>query len=483
MDPSFVGSLYQVRANKSPVVAKGFVVLKKRRLGLIRKFMFIRRFCYLLFLGLVFVPEIMAQSRVPENAITGFIQTAYPELAQLYQHLHTNPELSFQEKNTSARIATELKNLGYTVTQNIGGFGVVGVLKNGSGPTVLIRTDLDALPILEETGLPYASKALGKSDDGKDVPVMQACGHDVHMTVFTGVAKTLAQFKNNWKGTLVLIGQPAEERSGGAKAMLQEGLFTKFPKPDYCVALHANARIPAGQVGYTEGNIMANVDAVDITVRGIGGHGAVPDKAKDPVVLASQLVLALQTIVSREISPFQPAVVTVGSIHGGTSFNVIPDEVKLQLTLRSYSDEVRNNTIASIKRMCDGLARAAGIPENRLPLITVRDQFTPFTYNDIALTRRLTTSFKRVLGENKVVQTPPSMVGEDFSFYGRTEAKVPICMFWLGTVDPKKILESKEKGADLPGLHSSKYAPLPEPTIITGVLAMTAAVLDLFNQK
>ncbi|MDB5263556.1 MAG: amidohydrolase [Adhaeribacter sp.] len=443
--------------------------------------MLLRQFCFLLLLGYGCGRQVVAQSLGPDKAIVQYIQTAYPDLRNLYQHLHTNPELSFQEKNTSARIATELKNLGFAVTQNVGGYGVVGVLKNGSGPTVLIRTDLDALPILEETGLPYASKALGKNDEGKEVPVMQACGHDIHMTVFAGVAKTLVKFKNNWKGTLVLIGQPAEERSGGAKAMLQEGLFTKFPKPDYCVALHSNANIPAGQVGYTEGNIMANVDAVDITVRGIGGHGAVPDKAKDPVVLAAQLVVALQTIVSRETSPFQPAVVTVGSIHGGTSFNVIPDEVKLQLTLRSYSDEVRNNTIASIKRMADGLGRAAGLPENRLPLVTVRDQFTPFTYNDIPLTRRLTASFKRALGPGNVVETPPSMVGEDFSFYGRTEAKIPICMFWLGTVEPAKIAESKAKGTELPGLHSGKFAPLPEPTIKTGVLAMTAAVLDLFN--
>jgi hippurate hydrolase len=236
-------------------------------------------------------------------------------------------------------------------------------------------------------------------------------------------------------------------------------------------------------VGYTEGNIMANVDAVDITIRGVGGHGAVPNKAKDPIVLAAQVVLALQTIVSRETSPFEPAVVTVGSIHGGTSFNVIPDEVKMQLTLRSYSDEVRNNTIASIRRICEGLARAGGIPDNLLPLVTVRDQFTPFTYNNITLTRRLTTSFKRVLGPANVVATPPSMVGEDFSRYGRTDAKVPICMFWLGTVDPKKIAESQEKNTPLPGLHSSKFAPLPEPTIKTGILAMTTAVMDLFNQK
>jgi amidohydrolase len=423
------------------------------------------------------------KSGFPVKALQQFIAGAYPDLQTLYQELHAHPELSFQEKNTSARIAGRLKALGYTVTEQVGGYGVVGVLKNGPGPTVLIRTDLDALPIAEETGLPYASQALGKADDGKEVPVMQACGHDLHMTVFTGVAQSLVQFRNHWKGTVVLMGQPAEERSGGAKAMLQEGLFSRFPKPDYCLALHANAALPAGKVGYTEGNIMANVDAVDITVKGVGGHGAVPHKAKDPVVLAAQLVLALQTIVSREISPFEPAVVTVGSIHGGSSFNVIPDEVKLQLTLRSYSDEVRNQTIASIRRICQGLAQSAGMPADRSPEVTVKDQFTPFTYNNIDLTRRLTTTFRKTLGAANVVETPPSMVGEDFAFLGRTPEKVPICMFWLGTVNPQKLAESQAAGISLPGLHSSKYAPDPEPTIKTGILAMTTAVMDLFNQK
>jgi hippurate hydrolase len=265
--------------------------------------------------------------------------------------------------------------------------------------------------------------------------------------------------------------------------MLEAGLFSRFPKPDYCLALHSNATLPAGKVGYTEGNIMANVDAVDITVKGLGGHGAVPNKAKDPVVLAAQIVLALQTIVSRETSPFDPAVVTVGSIHGGNSFNVIPDEVKLQLTLRSYSDEVRNQTIASIRRICQGLAQAAGMPANRLPEVTVRDQFTPFTYNDIDLTRRLAATFRQSLGAANVVETPASMVGEDFAFLGRTPEKVPICMFWLGTVDPQKVAASQAAGLPLPGLHSSKFAPLPEPTIKTGILAMTTAVMDLFNSK
>ncbi len=414
--------------------------------------------------------------------IQQFVSAIYPELGALYQDLHATPELSFQEKNTSVKIANQLKKLGYTVTENIGGYGVVGVLKNGAGPTILIRTDMDGLPVLEETNLAYASKATGKNDEGKEVPVMHACGHDVHMTVFTGVAQTLVQFKNNWKGTLVLIGQPAEERSGGAKAMLKEGLFSKFPKPDYCLALHNNAAIAAGKVGYTEGNIMANVDAVDITVRGISGHGAIPNKAKDPIVLAAQIVTTLQTIVSRETSPLQPAVVTVGSFHGGTSYNIIPEEVKLQLTLRSYSDEVRNNTIASIKRICNGLAEAAGLSADKMPLVTVRDQFNPFTFNNIDLTRRTVASFKNVLGSAKVLETPPSMVGEDFAFFGRTEHKIPISLFWLGTVDPAKITESNEKGTALPSLHSSKFAPVPEPTIKTGVLAMTAAVMDLFNR-
>jgi amidohydrolase len=417
------------------------------------------------------------------KALQQFVDSAYPDLFTLYRDLHAHPELSFQEKNTSAKIAGRLKALGYTVTQQVGGYGVVGVLRNGQGPTVLIRTDLDALPIAEETGLPYASKALGKADDGKEVPVMQACGHDIHMTVFAGVAQSLVQFKNNWKGTVVLVGQPAEERSGGAKAMLQAGLFSRFPKPDYCLALHANATLAAGKVGYTQGNIMANVDAVDITVKGVGGHGAVPHKAKDPVVLAAQIVLALQTIVSRETSPFEPSVVTVGSIHGGSSFNVIPDEVKLQLTLRSYSDEVRNQTIASIRRLCQGLAQAAGMPADRMPEVTVKDQFTPFTYNNIELTRRLAATFRSTLGAANVVDTPPSMVGEDFAFLGRTPEKVPICMFWLGTVDAGKLAQSQAAGLSLPGLHSSKYAPVPEPTIKTGILAMTTAVLDLLNQK
>ncbi len=423
-----------------------------------------------------------AQSTDLDKKIATYVDQAYPPLFDLYQDLHTNPEISFQEKNTSQKIAAQLQKLGFTVTENFGGFGVVGVLKNGEGPTVLIRTDLDALPVPEQTGLPYASKAVMKDDQGKEVSVMHACGHDVHMTVFTGVAQTLTQFKSSWKGTLVMIGQPAEERSGGAIAMLKEGLYTKFPRPTYALALHSNSSLPAGKVGYTEGGIMANVDAVDITIRGVGGHGAIPQSTKDPIVIAAQTVMALQTIVSRETSPLQPCVVTVGSINGGTQYNIIPDEVKLQLTLRSYSDEVRLHTIEAIKRITKGIAEAAGVPQDRLPIVKVRDQYTPTNYNDIPLTRRLTGTFTRVLGKDNVVDTPPSMVGEDFSRYGREEPKIPTCMYWLGTVDPKKVEASQKTGTPLPSLHSSQFAPLPEPAIKTGIRTMSAAVLELMKK-
>jgi hippurate hydrolase len=424
-----------------------------------------------------------AQSTDLDRKVSAFVDQSYAKLFALYKDLHAHPEIAFQEKNTSAKIAGQLKAMGYEVTENFGGYGVVAVLKNGSGPCVLIRTDLDGLPVEEQTGLSYASKTKTNDDQGKEVSTMHACGHDVHMSVFTGVAQTLMQFKSNWKGTLVMIGQPAEERSGGAKAMLKEGLFTRFPRPDYCLALHMNASLPAGKVGYTEGPIMANVDAVDVTIRGVGGHGAVPQSTKDPIVLAAQIVSAMQTIVSREISPFQPAVVTVGSIHGGTQFNIIPDEVKLQMTLRSYSDEVRNATIASIERICKGLAESAGIPQDRLPIVSVRDQFTPFTDNDVALTKRVAASFARAIGKENVVAAPPSMVGEDFAFFGRQEPKIPICMYWLGAVEAGKWEASQKSGTALPSLHSATFAPAPEPAIKTGVRSMTAAVMDLLGKK
>jgi hippurate hydrolase len=407
----------------------------------------------------------------------------YPELFDLYRHFHQHPELSFQEKNTSARLATELRKLGFEVTTGIGGYGVVGVLRNGDGPTVMVRADMDALPVEEKTGLPYASKVRMLDDRGNEVPVMHACGHDLHMTVFLGVARVLTALKDSWHGTLLMVGQPAEERGAGARAMLKDGLFEKFPRPDYALALHDDSSMPAGTVGYTEGYALANVDAVDVIIRGVGGHGAYPHTTKDPIVMAAETIMALQTIVSREIEPIQPAVVTVGSIHGGTKHNIIPDEVRLQLTLRSYTDDVRNHTIQAIRRIVRGIAMANGVPEDRMPQVIVQDEFTPATYNDPALTRRVMKAIARIIGEENVWEHKPMMAGEDFSQYGRVEPKIPICIFWLGAVEPEKYEESQKKGTPLPGLHSPQFAPYPPLTIRTGVKAMSAAALDLFLGK
>jgi hippurate hydrolase len=359
---------------------------------------------------------------------------------------------------------------------------VVALLKNGSGPTVLVRSDLDGLPVKEQTGVSYASTVTTKDEAGKDVPVMHACGHDVHMTCLVGVARVLAHFKNQWHGTLVLIGQPAEERGGGAKAMLKDGLFTRFPKPDFCLALHDSAELPAGAVSYTPGFAMANVDSVDLTVRGLGGHGAHPHKTKDPVLLAAEIVVALQSIVSREIEPGQPAVVTVGSIHGGTKHNIIPDEVKLQLTVRSYTDQVRQQTLAAIARIARGQALAAGLPDDRLPIIEIGDEFTAATYNDPKLTERLAGVFKSWFGEANTVYRKPTMGGEDFGEFGRTADKIPICLFDLGGVKPEVFEEAQRSGKTLPSLHSPLWAPDPEPTLKTGITAMTAAVLELMDK-
>ena len=408
----------------------------------------------------------------------------YPALDALYKHLHTNPELSLMEEKTAARLAAELRAVGFEVTEKFGGHGVVGVFKNGPGPVVYFRTDLDGLPIAEETGLPYASTARVTNLSGQEVPVMQGCGHDIHMTIFTGTARMLVAMKDRWSGTAVFIGQPAEEIGVGARAMLAAGLYRKFPRPDYVVAVHDSATLPAGTVGILEGYVMANVDSVDITVRGRGGHGAYPHATIDPVVLAARIVLTLQTIVSRETRPVEPAVVTVGSIHGGTKHNIIPNEVKLQLTLRSYSDNVRQHTIAAIRRICRGEAIAAGLPDDLMPVISIKeDEFTPATYNDPALTRRVRGALVNWLGADNVTAIDPEMGGEDFSQFGRTVEKVPICLFRVGAVDPALVAESRRTGDPLPSLHSSKFAPLPEPTIKTGVTALTATALDLLAKK
>jgi hippurate hydrolase len=388
------------------------------------------------------------------------------------------------EEKTSAKLAAELRAAGYEVTEKFGGYGVVAVLKNGPGPTLLVRCDTDALPVPETTGLPYASNVRTKDLSGREVSVMHACGHDIHMTVLVGAARQLTALKDRWSGTLILVGQPAEERGLGARAMLTAGLYRQFPKPDFAIALHDSATLAAGNVGTVEGYLMANVDWVDITVRGRGGHGAYPHTTKDPIVLAAQIVMALQTIVSRETRPVEPCVVTVGSIHGGAKANVIPDEVKLSLTLRSYSDSVRAHTIEAIRRICRGEAIAAGMPDDLMPIVTVlEDEATPATFNDPALTRRVRGALTTWLGADHVTTIDPEMGGEDFSQFGRTTEHVPICMFRLGAVSPEKLAESQRSGAPLPSLHSSKFAPVPEPTIKTGVTALTATALELLAKR
>ncbi len=403
-------------------------------------------------------------------------------LTKLYKHLHANPELSFLEKETSARMAKELSALGYSVTAEVGGYGVVGVLENGPGPTILVRADMDALPVLETTGLPYASTARATDITGEEVPVMHACGHDIHMTVWVGAAQQMASNQDQWSGTLVFMGQPAEERSGGAKAMLADGLYTRFPAPDYCLAIHTSADLPAGTIGLCPGYAMANVDMVDIDVFGQGGHGAAPHTTKDPVVLSARMIMAMQTIVAREINPLEPAVLTVGSIQGGTKGNIIPNQVTLRLTLRSYSDEVRNALIEKIRRVCKGVAISAGVPEDKYPVVTVLDEYTPSLKNDEALGKRMEAVFTKALGADRVVTTTPRMVGEDFGRLGRTEEQVPIFLYWLGSVDPEVHAQAQANGEQLPSLHSAEFKPLPEPTIETGVQSMTAILQDLLKK-
>ena len=417
-----------------------------------------------------------------QEKVKARVAKEYGGLAELYKYLHSHPEISFQEAKTAQRLGEEMKSLGFEVTQGIGGHGVVCVLKNGKGPTVLVRTDTDALPVKEATGLPYASKQTTTDDRGVEVPVMHACGHDVHMTCWVGAAKVLTSLKEQWSGTLLFIAQPAEERGAGARMMLADGLFEKYPVPDYGVALHVSHDQPVGTLGWTSGFAMANVDSVDVTVKGVGGHGSQPQSAKDPIVLAAQIILNLQTIVSREIHPLDPAVLTVGSIHGGSKHNIIPDDVHLQLTLRSYSSSVREHLIASIKRICRAQAEAAGVPKDRFPVVKVKDEFTPATYHDPELVKRVTGVFADWFGKSALVERKPTMGGEDFGRYGTTKHKIPVFMFRIGSVSPSAIKRARAAGQPLPTLHSAIYAPEPEPTITTGVTAMSAAVLDLLKK-
>ena len=424
------------------------------------------------------------------DSLDARIDRDLPSLVEIYKQLHAAPELSGAEARTSAVVARELRALGFSVTDHLGkyqdpnftGYGVAGVLKNGAGPTVMVRTELDALPVVEQTGLPYASTVHTKNAAGQDVGVMHACGHDVHMASFIGTARELTATKDHWHGTLVMLGQPAEETLTGADAMLRDGLYERVPRPDVVLAFHDSSDLEAGKIGYCPGFAMANVDSVDITIRGVGGHGAMPDHTKDPVVLAAQTVLALQTIVSRQVSPTDATVITVGSIHGGAKRNVIPDEVVLQLTVRTYKKDVRAKVLAAIERTTRGLAEAAGVPQDRMPIVTVSTtERGDALYNDPALTARMATVWEQAFGKDQVVEIPPEMVSEDVGHFG-LDGKIPVLQFRVGAVDPAVMRQYAAAGTPLPALHSALFCPLPPPTIRAGVKATTLAVLALMNK-
>jgi len=443
-----------------------------------------------LFLALLFAAALPTSAQQTPQQLA---DAELPSLLIIYKDIHTHPELSTQEQRTAALLAKELKAAGCDVTENVGKYenadqkcyGVVGLMKNGDGPVVLVRTDLDALPVQEETGLPYASKVVSKNEKGDDVHVMHACGHDAHVSMLIGVARSLAKLKDQWQGTIVFVGQPAEELGTGARAMLRDGLYTRWPKPNYALGFHDKADLEIGHIGVTEGYTSANVDSVDVTVHGIGGHGAYVYRTKDPIVLAAEMINQWQTIASRENNPLDPIVVTVGSIHGGTKHNVIPDEVKMQLTVRTYKAEVRERVLAAIERIAKGCASAAGLPADKMPTANVlRDHFAPATYNNPELTKRLVAVWKQTFGDPNVEMVDPTMGGEDFSEYSLLpQHSIPAVNFHVGAVEPAKLAESKKPGAaPLPTLHSSRFAPVPKPTIRTGVAAMTAAMLDLMKK-
>ncbi len=438
------------------------------------------------FLSIWLAPLVPAQ-QTPQS----LADAELPSLLTIYKDVHSHPELSTQEKSTSAMVAKELRAVGCEVTEDFGkyddpklkSYGVIGIMKNGDGPKVLLRTDMDALPVGEETGLPYASKVVAKNNEGKEVPVMHACGHDAHIAMFIGVARALAKLKDQWHGTIIFVAQPAEELGSGARALLSAGLYQKFGKPDFALGFHDKADMQTDHIGVTEGYTYANVDSVDVTVRGIGGHGAYPYTTKDPIVLAAEMINMWQTIASRENNPLDPIVITVGSIHGGTKHNIIPDEAKMQLTVRTYKPDVRERVLAAIDRIAKGVAAAGGVPPDRAPIVTVlRDQFTPSTYNNPELTKRLVAIWKKSLGEENVEIVASTMGGEDFSEFSLPDHSIPAVDFHVGAVAPEKIAESKKTGKPLPSLHSSKFAPVPEPTIRTGIVAMTTAVLELMKK-
>jgi amidohydrolase len=429
---------------------------------------------------------VAAMSSTPPAAAATLSQAIHddmPQLMTLYRDLHGNPELSMQEVRTPAKLAAEVRKLGFEVTEHVGKTGVVAVMKNGPGPVLLIRADMDALPVHEETGLPFASKAVGKLPDGTVAPVMHACGHDTHITTWLATARRLASMKDQWSGTVVMVLQPGEEVGIGATGMLADGLFIRFPKPDYLLAFHDSASLPAGVIGITPGYALANIDTVDLVVKGVGGHGAYPQTTKDPIVLASRIVMALQTLVSREKNPLDPAVVTVGSFHAGTKHNIIPAEAKLQLTVRSYTPEVRKLLLDGIQRIARGEAIAAGVPDDKMPVMTVQQPAGNATFNTEQLSAHLTTLFGNHFGKDRVVETKPIMASEDFGEYWRADKTKQSTIFWVGGVPKARWEAAGGDETKLPSLHSAFWAPEAETVISTATEAMTVAALDILKKS
>lgn len=430
---------------------------------------------------------VTAEAQSSQN-LTNSIQAQMPALSEAYKHLHRHPELSHLEEKTSAYLAEELRKAGFTVTEHVGkyqdgspAYGIVAVMENGSGPRLLIRSDMDALPVEERTGLEYASTVRTKNPQGQDVGVMHACGHDIHMTVLLGAAREIAARKGQWHGKVVLIGQPSEETIDGARAMLSDGLYERFGRPDFVLSEHDSSTVPAGSIAIKSGPLLASSSSIDVVMRGIGGHGSAPQIGKDPVLMAAEFVVLAQSIVSRQIDPQQPAVLTVGTIHGGTKRNIIPDEVTMGLTLRTYSDKVRDQIIADIRRTAEGIATGYGVPGDRMPMVTVsQSEITPVTYNDPGLAERLRAAAEAGLGGDHVLSAESVMGSEDVGLF-TLDGKIPGVMFWLGAADPQKLAHAKETGVPLPGPHSALFAPVYGPTIETGVKAMTAMALDLLK--
>lgn len=436
---------------------------------------------------LFFTNYILIQAQTKSSAldkkIFNIIENQIEGVNELYIDLHQTPELSFMEFKTAEKMAFQLDKMGFEVTKKFGGNGVVGVFKNGNGKVIMLRTDMDALPIKENTGLAYASSVVTKNAEGITSPVMHACGHDMHMTTWLGTLRTLVELKSEWQGTIIAIAQPAEEMSGGSIAMINDGLFKKFPKPDVALCYHVSPEYKAGEIGYFPGSIFAGVNSVNITIFGSGGHGAQPHKTIDPIVLASRTILALQTVVSREINPFDPAVVTVGSIHGGSKHNIIPDEVKLQLTTRFFKDEVYEKIKEALLRIPRGIAISAGVPEDKLPVVEFMGDVTPPVANDPDLVMNAVSSMKSILGETKVYQVDPATVAEDFGRYGRTEENIPIALFWLGATNHQQFDDHVKNGTKIPALHNAGFKPDFRPTFTGGVAAMAKTAINLFNNK